>query len=972
MLLVLVMLLGVMPMALADDPTGGDGNVGGEIMDPEDPPVNPDTPPVVTPTGGSVTVVATEGELTLENGTAATTVTATAAAPTGYAVTDYAWTGATKVSGTPNTAIFASTAAGTYTVRVTVTCTKLETADAALPTTTTLTGSATIVVEQEVKLESVTIQAPKKMEVGETVQLTYVTDPADYEAEEVEWKAISDEIEITEDGLATALEECDGAVIRLKVDGESASCSIEIVEAITKVSVTQQIVVAVGKSANIKVDIDPEEAGEKAKITYDSKKDSVATVNSNGVVTGKKAGSTTIEVKVKDVEDFEDTTFEVEVLVTDEDLSCDIETTKASSSAKTVTLKPDYEGDEDDVTYKFSITDKRGTISVNSTTGVVTATGIAAARIKVQVLDEDDDVLAECYSGAAFYTENDADVTMPEGNMTLAFSTNKDIKESGNLVSMLVDDYTKVNNDRVYVYNLDAEEGSLDGSGWSATGRYTNAQGLYGLTFSVGTKGNADFDYQIVMGAYEDLPLVKGNIEISYDADYSGIEYSGTYDQALTFSEKDFEDFWDEADMDGDLKYIKITKLPNSSTEGTLYNNKTSKTATYKADTKQEFWVGTFTSSSTKKDLGTLTFQPLSTKKTEYTVLIPFTAYGDDDGDEEKISSYIIIKMNEPANDITSRGVFFGTEYDTKNKLSYADQIAEAYEDATGEDLGYVIFDLPAAEQAHLYVDIPSSTSGNVLVAQGEHLPSNLKLYYDDNSSSTPDLEDAAIIPAAGFSGKIVLEFEACDEDGDNEWEGTITFNVTKKTKSAVFTDVTTSYSWAADSTDFLYYEGTAQGSNGKYNPASNITRGDFMLMLYRAFLAEDYGTYSVTSNFPDVVKGTSSYSQETYQAVGVAKYLGIAQGSNGKFNPTASITREEAMALIQRTLEKTKRELDYKTSTKASSFSDYSKISSWAVNAISELVEHGVIVGNNNKVNPKNNITRAEMACILHRVITY
>ena len=283
-----------------------------------------------------------------------------------------------------------------------------------------------------------------------------------------------------------------------------------------------------------------------------------------------------------------------------------------------------------------------------------------------------------------------------------------------------------------------------------------------------------------------------------------------------------------------------------------------------------------------------------------------------------------------------------------------------------------MIFDLPAAEQAHLYVDIPSSTSGNVLVAQGEHLPSNLKLYYDDNSSSTPDLEDAAIIPAAGFSGKIVLEFEACDEDGDNEWEGTITFNVTKKTKSAVFTDVTTSYSWAADSTDFLYYEGTAQGSNGKYNPASNITRGDFMLMLYRAFLAEDYGAYSVTSNFPDVVKGTSSYSQETYQAVGVAKYLGIAQGSNGKFNPTASITREEAMALIQRTLEKTKRELDYKTSTKASSFSDYSKISSWAVSAISELVEHGVIVGNNNKVNPKNNITRAEMACILHRVITY
>ena len=142
--------------------------------------------------------------------------------------------------------------------------------------------------------------------------------------------------------------------------------------------------------------------------------------------------------------------------------------------------------------------------------------------------------------------------------------------------------------------------------------------------------------------------------------------------------------------------------------------------------------------------------------------------------------------------------------------------------------------------------------------------------------------------------------------------------------------------------------------------------------MLYRAFLEEDYGNYNVTSNFPDVVKGTTSYSKETYQAVGVAKYLGIAQGSNGKYNPKAYITREEAMTLIYRTLDEVGYSMSYTVSTSTSSFSDYSSVSSYARAAIKDLIGHGVVIGTNGKIQPKSNITRAEMAVILHRVLTY
>ena len=165
---------------------------------------------------------------------------------------------------------------------------------------------------------------------------------------------------------------------------------------------------------------------------------------------------------------------------------------------------------------------------------------------------------------------------------------------------------------------------------------------------------------------------------------------------------------------------------------------------------------------------------------------------------------------------------------------------------------------------------------------------------------------------------------------------------------------------------------GIAQGTNNKYNPKANITRRDFMLMLYRAFLADDYKTFNVTSNFPDVVKGTDAYSQEIYQAVGVAKYLGITNGSDGKYLPNKNITREEAMTLIYRTLDILNKDLDFTSSNRTGDFTDYSKVSAYAKDPLKYLIEHGVVLGTEGKINPKSNITRAEMAVILHRVLTY
>lgn len=112
---------------------------------------------------------------------------------------------------------------------------------------------------------------------------------------------------------------------------------------------------------------------------------------------------------------------------------------------------------------------------------------------------------------------------------------------------------------------------------------------------------------------------------------------------------------------------------------------------------------------------------------------------------------------------------------------------------------------------------------------------------------------------------------------------------------SLYFKDVTSAYSWAASYIDYLFEEGVVNGTgNNNYSPANNVTRGDFMLMLYRALdlRGTDRG------NFIDVPK--DSYY---YKAIAIAKSLGIAKGYGDKFMPAAGITREDAMVLVDRAL---------------------------------------------------------------------
>lgn len=181
--------------------------------------------------------------------------------------------------------------------------------------------------------------------------------------------------------------------------------------------------------------------------------------------------------------------------------------------------------------------------------------------------------------------------------------------------------------------------------------------------------------------------------------------------------------------------------------------------------------------------------------------------------------------------------------------------------------------------------------------------------------------------------------------------------------QSNYFSDVGMEYSWAVKPIDSLFERGVVKGDDrGMFNPGQNTKRGDFILMVVRALnLTDDF-----EDNFADVPK--NSYY---YDAIGVAKALGIARGrGEGSFNPNGSITREDMAVIITRAIDAAGVELEKAGEEYLAGYNDAGLISDYAREAIASLTKAGLIQGTGGGVSPKRMATRAEIAVILHRVL--
>jgi 20S proteasome alpha/beta subunit len=133
--------------------------------------------------------------------------------------------------------------------------------------------------------------------------------------------------------------------------------------------------------------------------------------------------------------------------------------------------------------------------------------------------------------------------------------------------------------------------------------------------------------------------------------------------------------------------------------------------------------------------------------------------------------------------------------------------------------------------------------------------------------------------------------------------------------------------------------------------------------MLYLSKALNLYSS-SVSGNFSDVPAG--SYY---YDAIATAKALDIAQGSNNKFYPNSTITREDAMVLALRAMSKSGYAIAPGNVTDLSTFKDNGTVSDYAKEAVAALIRSGIINGSDGNINPKSTITRAEAAAMIYRI---
>ncbi len=180
-------------------------------------------------------------------------------------------------------------------------------------------------------------------------------------------------------------------------------------------------------------------------------------------------------------------------------------------------------------------------------------------------------------------------------------------------------------------------------------------------------------------------------------------------------------------------------------------------------------------------------------------------------------------------------------------------------------------------------------------------------------------------------------------------------------TPSMSFNDVSAN-AWYYDVVKTAVEKGLMNGiSATEFAPNASLTRGMFVTVLYRA--AGEPGITSLKS-FADVPA-----NQYYANAVAWASANGIVNGvSADKFDPNASITREQMAAIIYRFGTMTQIEVEADNEI---SYTDAERISPYAEEAAKWAYNAGVILGNaDGSFAPQRTATRAEAAAIFVRLL--
>jgi hypothetical protein len=167
---------------------------------------------------------------------------------------------------------------------------------------------------------------------------------------------------------------------------------------------------------------------------------------------------------------------------------------------------------------------------------------------------------------------------------------------------------------------------------------------------------------------------------------------------------------------------------------------------------------------------------------------------------------------------------------------------------------------------------------------------------------------------------------------------------------------------WMQDAVEYMAAREIVFGiDNNRFLPDREITRAEFVTILMR-MLEIDVDTKE-NINFNDVDK-----NNYYYEPVLAAKKLGLVSGiGQNSFNPNTKISRQEMFTIVYRALDNNSSQ----AITNNITFSDIDDVADYALVAIEQLAVNKLINGDNGKVKPLANASRAEATQFLYNILT-
>lgn len=370
----------------------------------------------------------------------------------------------------------------------------------------------------------------------------------------------------------------------------------------------------------------------------------------------------------------------------------------------------------------------------------------------------------------------------------------------------------------------------------------------------------------------------------------------------------------------------------------TFGTNSDNRGALYKGSTTSSGKVGSeaYSVSTGSNLLKNVCFIAGSTTS-KYTVTIPFTA----NGSSGQMNGQLVVYVND-THTLNSTGASF-------RSMGIANELTP--DNATGST--YITIDRVVGGK--LYSSYTSIKSCTALTSKDF---GSTKFYFSGSGS----LDNLYILPLAD-SKSVEVSYTI-----DGSTKGTLSFKVNQQTASNQFTDVSGSYKWAANSVDFMYMNDIIKGNNTKnpklFGPGAKMTRAMLVTVLYRA--AGEPTVTGITNKFTDNKQG-----QYYYNAVLWASNMGIVNGATATtFDPNGNVTREQIAAILYRY------EGSPTVTGSLSGYPDQAQVSSFAVTAMQWAVGTGIITGvtsgGRTTLSAKGNATRAQVAVMLHRFLTF